>query len=140
VAVVLELVQFSCTLDAEDGENVGSSVNVFPTCNPTLSAIAVIGVVTVTVVVAVFAPSAEVAVITVVPFDLPVTRPFATVATEGFVDDQLIDLFAALVGLNCAVSVVFWPIFNNMEEGRDIDCKAIGKTVRVKDDCIVFEV
>jgi hypothetical protein len=120
-AAGLELVQFSSTLDAEDGENVGSSVNDFPTDNPTLNEIPVIGLTTVTVVDAVFEPFTEIAVIVVVPLDLPVTMPFATVATVWFADVHVTDLFAALLGLNCTGSVAVWPTFTCIDEGIEID-------------------
>ena len=56
------------------------------------------GAITVIIQVAfLLVPSVEVAVITVVPADNPVTKPFeSTVAVDGFEDVQVITLFVAL--------------------------------------------
>jgi hypothetical protein len=70
---------------------------------------------------AVFEPSAEIAVIVVVPLDLPVTMPFVTVATVWFADVHATDLFAALLGLNCTIRVELWPTFTCIDEGIEID-------------------
>ena len=68
--------------------------------SPFASPVTTVGVlaVTVTVQVAINPPSAVVAVMIVVPADLPVTTPFETVAILLFDEDQETSLFVALLG------------------------------------------